>query len=175
MHPCTSCITHDINCHYKQRFTWNKYPNNRQYRSEGAWVFSVSRISQKVRGCKNTIYFKHVKITLQIGSGLVSLPPQTAKWNIFEERIRKNWNHLQIKKSFPFWYAIDLVGHGNSIMVSISVKQAIQVRARYSPFVSKRWKFTIKLLTCPTSATDRLNKGHAMRYHVYAIMHVKNP
>ena len=59
--------------------------------------------------------------------------------------------------------------------MSLSVKQAIQVRVRYDPFVSERWNSISILLTCPTSAANWFNKGRAMSYHVYVIIHVKDP
>ena len=59
-------------------------------------------------------------------------------------------------------------------LASPSVKQAVQVRAWYDVFVSERWNATNMLLTCPTSAANRFNKGRAM-CSVYVIIHVKDP
>ena len=58
---------------------------------------------------------------------------------------------------------------------SLSVKRAIEVRARHNQFVPERWNSIRMLVNCPTSVADQFDKGCAMCYHVCVIMHVKVP
>ena len=50
----------------------------------------------------------------------------------------------------------------DSIMVSVSVKWVVQVRAQYDRIVSEKWNSISMLSTCRARAADWFNKGLAM-------------
>ena len=114
-------------------------------------------------------------------SGWLGIPSNIMTFNVYD-----NVYHLEKSKHFitqhleghdefldfrsvPF---TNLKGQEYSTMVSVSVCRASC--PGLSP-VRSVWDTIEMLLTCSNSATDWFIKGHVMCYHVYVIMHVKDP
>ena len=60
-------------------------------------------------------------------------------------------------------------------LLSLSIKRAIQVRARHDRLDIERWNSITVLLTCSHQCRRLVQKRPSMCYHVYVIMHVKDP
>ena len=60
-------------------------------------------------------------------------------------------------------------------LVSLSIKQAVRVRARLDPLVIERWNSITVLLTCSHQCRRPVKKRQSMCYYVCVIMHVKDP
>ena len=81
--------------------------------------------------------------------------------------------------SVQTWWTTNLYpcGGGGEIeqwLVSLSVKLAVQVRARHDPFVSERWNSITVLLNCSHQCWRLVQQRPSMCYHLYVIMIVKD-